>query len=71
MQLKGQYMQKSIIVRYRYREEPTEHALEELNEFLRDGWHVVTVAPMGGAPMNTGNHKGPAGIFVSLVVLER
>ena len=64
-------MQKSIIVRYRYREEPTDRALEELNELLGDGWHVVTMAPMGGAPINTKDHKGPAAVFASLVVLEK
>jgi len=70
-QLRGRHMQKSIIVRYRYREEPTDRALEELNDLLREGWHVVTMAPMGGAPINTRNNKGPAAIFASLVVLER
>ena len=64
-------MQKSIIVRYRYREEPRDQALKELNELLREGWHVVTMAAMGGAPVNTKNQKGPAAIFASLVVLER
>ena len=67
----GTAMQKAIIVRYRYREERREYALAELNEELRDGWRVVSMSPLGAAPVPSSSGKKTVTLFTSLVILEK
>ena len=64
-------MQKAIIVRYRYRQEQRDSALEELNELLAGGWRIVDSAPMGGTTIIRGDDRKSVAIFASLIVLEK
>ena len=64
-------MQRALIVRYRFREDGQELAVQELNELLEDGWQVVRAGPMGGAPLAPAQRRGLYAVFASLVILEK
>jgi len=64
-------MQQALIVRYRFREDRRQSALEELNDLLEDGWRVVHAFPMGGAPVGSTRRDSLYAVFASLVILEK
>jgi hypothetical protein len=60
--------QKAFVVRIR---PESTHGIDELNVQLGRGWHVVKVAPMGGAGVGSPESDPPELCLAALVVAER
>lgn len=59
--------QKAIIVEYDPSRMTADEAVIALNDFLRNGWRIASMHPMGGG--FSAGHETPR--FASLVVLNR